>query len=353
MTRQTPLSKLAEGNVPGGGASCLAVLSGVIALIAVVGYFILLSAVPPQGYAEEERARQFGINVAYVAIPGGVLALLFGLSAYRSRTPFYNQNHLDYVGSKAIQAGLPAVVVEVPRSTLNIDTTQPEVYVFQGLQLGEVSRHFDSQTSASIEGYLNHNLQVSGRAVSYQRGLTGADYRYYDQMSAGNFSGSITGQSSVHLTFSGTTRDNLLADGFVAVLEQETAEGWMDTLRVIVPSEPAMREYVQQYIASMGKMFPPGSHRDAMLTQSASTLAGYLSTDVSYVSDRLNSILRMPSEKRPMVTVVGTAVTGHAIVGGAIQFGNDGNWYQLFPIGLVQKMTALMETSASKAALPS
>lgn len=350
MARRAPLSKFAESGISAANDRSDGVETlGCVSLIAVP--IITAVAIPLLGLA--------GMDVAAIAAGIaliGTLAFWFFRNtgvAKSGENRVHEQNYLDYEASKPIKAALPALMAEVQSSSLNIDTAQPGVAVYQGLQLGEVSRHFDSQTSASIEGWLNHNLQVSGRTVSYQRGLTGADYRYYDSMSVGNYSGSITGQSSVHLTFSGTTRDNLLADGFVAVLEQETTEGWMDTLRVIVPSEPAMREYVQQFIASMGKMFPSGSHRDAVLQQGATALAQYLSTDVSYVSDRLNAILRMPPEKRPVVAVIGTQVTAHAIVGGAMQFANDGRWHQLFPISVIQKMTALVEESAGNVALPS
>ncbi len=41
------------------------------------------------------------------------------------------------------------------------------------------------------------------------------------------------------------------------------------------------------------------------------------------------------------MSIVGTAVNEHAILGGAIQFGSDGPWYQLFPVAVVNALVDL------------
>jgi hypothetical protein len=195
MKKRAPLSALAERNKPGG-----AVLWASIIVFILIGVFVV--------------ARANGPDASLIAVLAivviGLAALAVAWMVKAMRAPLYDENDRDYEGSKVIQAGLPAVMSEVPRSTLNIDTTQPEVSVYQGLQLGEVSRHFDSQTSASIEGWLNHNLQVSGRTVSYQLSRSVGEHYRAGMSVTGEHSAGITGQSSVHLTFTVTTRDNLL-----------------------------------------------------------------------------------------------------------------------------------------------
>lgn len=158
----------------------------------------------------------------------------------------------------------------------------------------------------------------------------------------------ISGQSSVHLTLSGTTRDGLLADAFVAVFEHDFPDGRTDTLRVIVPSEPAAREMVSQFLTTLGKSFGEGSHRDTALSQNAALLARSFKTDVSYVSDRLSAVLRLAPEKRPRISVIGAPITEHALLGGAVQFSGENTWYQLFPLGLIEQVAQLVSDSSAE-----
>ena len=55
---------------------------------------------------------------------------------------------------------------------------------------------------------------------------------------------------------------------------------------------------------------------------------------MSHVSDQLRAVLRQPPERRPPVSVVGEELGGAAILGGALRFGADGPWQQLFPLSL-------------------
>jgi hypothetical protein len=64
----------------------------------------------------------------------------------------------------------------------------------------------------------------------------------------------------------------------------------------------------------------------------------------SYVGDRLNALLRLPSDERPAVTVIGQELDHHAILVGSIRFGASGPLYQLFPIALVRALEALIQS---------
>jgi hypothetical protein len=128
-------------------------------------------------------------------------------------------------------------------------------------------------------------------------------------------------------------RANLHGDGFVAVLEQEQPNGVIDTIRIIAPSEPACREYITHLLSAIGTTFGSGSHADEAFRRSAPELAASFPCDVSHLSDQLRAMLRQPPERRPTVSVVGEEIGDSAILGGAIRFGADGPWQQLFPLG--------------------
>jgi hypothetical protein len=94
----------------------------------------------------------------------------------------------------------------------------------QGLRPGEVSRHFDSNTSAAITGWLSHEPGFRGwGVVAHPLGI--------GQLG-------LSGTSKVDLTSSGTARDNLMGDGFVAAFERDTQDGPIPSESLFHPNRP-------------------------------------------------------------------------------------------------------------------
>jgi hypothetical protein len=54
-------------------------------------------------------------------------------------------------------------------------------------------------------------------------------------------------------------------------------------------------------------------------------------------------MLRQPPERRSTVAVVGDDLGGWAILGGAIRFGADGPWQQLFPLSFTRVILSAAE----------
>lgn len=161
----------------------------------------------------------------------------------------------------------------------------------------------------------------------------------------------LAGTSQVNLTASGTTRDSLMSDGFVAVLEQDTPDG-PDTLRLVVPSEQAARELVSALLDGAVGRFTrtdrngrtvaayPVAH--ATLRRLAPDLLAF-PDEASYVSDRLHAVLRMPEASNPSISVWGVPLSRHAILGSAIQIGTEGSVQPLFPVELLQAIREVTE----------
>lgn len=225
-----------------------------------------------------------------------------------------------------------------------------EVREYEGLRLGEVTRHFDSNTAATINGWLTHELGFHGWAVGGTIGRVG--------LGVGRLG--LSGASEVNLTSSGTTRDDLMGDGFIAVFEQDTPAG-ADTLRVVVPSEQATREWVDALLDTMLARFTTvdtnGKTR-VEFPQSHATLRRLMpdllrfENEASYISDRLHSVLRMPPESRPQIAVYGHPLSDHALVGAAIQIGSDDRMHLLFPGDLVKTVPQLVDQAFAAARRP-
>src|SRR5205823_1830021 len=130
-------------------------------------------------------------------------------------------------------------------------------------------------------------------------------------------------------------------ENFVAAFETRAGDR-TDVVRLIVPSDSAVHEYVQNLLWSWQRELGIDSAAELLVRRSLHDLPSRVVSDASYVADRLTSILHMEPSARPEISVVGAAVNGHAILGGAIQFGRDGHWHQLFPIALISVLTDLM-----------
>ncbi len=271
----------------------------------------------------------FVLGLGVGGTTGGALGLFFVLIFYgagvarlwlnhRDLREWSKRNDRDYSASQAIGRRLS----DIGGRNEPLSDLSSGMQVIQGATVGEISQHFDQRLSASVSGWLHRELGLHGWGVGVSAGRVG--------LGVGKVG--ISGSSSVDLDVSGVIRNDLGGDGFVAVLEQDRPNGMIDTLRIIVPSEPACREYIANLLSAIGATFGTGSHVDETFRRYSSQLAASFPCDVSHVSDQIRALLRRPPERRPTVSVIGEDVGGSAILGGAIRIGADGPWHQLFPI---------------------
>lgn len=310
---RAPLSKLARHNLSKGGTWGKVLLT---VLAVVIGMLIIVAIM---------RALKIStMAVGYVFfIPWMILVSYFML--IRPSQLVHKKNEYDYNAAQDLYKTMQQMSTCFPI----VDDTTNGMRVFRKYSLGEVTRHFDSQTNAQITGWLDHSFGVAGWGVGLQIGSVGV----------GTGKIGIAGQSDVHLNLSGTTRDNLMGDGFIAVLEEHPLSAEGDIIRVVVPSLPASRELVKSMLLTLGTTFGEGSHREEVCQKSIAGLQGSIYDDVMHVSDRLGKIIRLDLNRRPTITVVGIELAEHVILAGAIKFDNDNRWYQIFPLGLIQKIT--------------
>ena len=298
----------------------------------------------------------FQSNLA-VVVPATVLWLLLAV-------PQLDPSHFNLLGAVVFGAFATAGVVVVVRSLgrerslaqtasgrlnrLGWDLFQissqipdtheatPEVRIYSRLRVGELERHFDQVTSAAIQGGMRHAFRITGRTTS----LHGVPAGTYDTESFSRLGGG--GMSSVDLGLTGTTADELSGEAFIAVFEQG-GDGSVDTIRAVVPSERQVRAYVGQVFAYWSSLVGPGSAADVMIRRYSGAVTQAVSSESSYVGDRLNAILRLSAASRPEVTLIGQPLDDHAVLVGAIRFGDGGPLYQLFPIALMRALVALIE----------
>ena len=241
----------------------------------------------------------------------------------------YQENARDYEISKRINSTLPALLLP---AQFPVYTSDPDVCVYRDLRLGELTRHFDRQTAGSISGWLTHRFNL---AFSAYRGpmSPGSDH------TTSTGSGMIAGSSSVQLSLEATTRDNISSNAFVAVLETEIVQGNVETIRLVVPGESVIHDYLFRLAHELGSSCGQGTWREEVLQKYASRLKEAILSDVTHVSDQLSAILRMAPQDRPTINVTGVKVSPHVILGATIQFGPDGQQYLLFPVGVIQALT--------------
>ena len=66
------------------------------------------------------------------------------------------------------------------------------------------------------------------------------------------------------------------------------------------------------------------------------TSISMVSTDVGYVDDQLNAVLRRKPDPAPVFKVAGLPLGQHALLDGSIQFPGTSDWHQLFPVELMR-----------------
>lgn len=208
-----------------------------------------------------------------------------------------------------------------------------------GLRAGEVTRHFDSQLEASINGMLVERLRTSSWELfgNSWYGIGGASTR---------------GTATVQLGVQGAIREDMTNDSFTAVLER-SGPGGPDVVRLVVPSAGAVHDYVQNLVWGWQRNLQINSHSELVVRTHLDGLASRIVCDASYVADRLGAITRMEPSSQPSIAVVGTLVNEHSLLAGGIQFGPDGHWYQLFPIALINAIADLMNGRTPTLTTPS
>jgi DNA-binding SARP family transcriptional activator len=230
---------------------------------------------------------------------------------------------------RAVAAFLPG-----PLSALraNLPLTLPDVpgtKTVSGLRIVELNRHFDSQLEASAEGTLHEWSRNRGWSTGIGIGPFG--------ISRGWGGGATDGVLNFDLR--GKMQEDWTHENFVVVLERDDGA---DVVRLIVPSDPAVHEYLQNLLWTWQRNLVVNSASELLVRRNLYDLPGRIVCDAAYVADRLSAIQRMEPARRPEISIVGAPAEDHALLGGAIEFGRDGRWYQLFPVAIVSALIDLM-----------
>lgn len=271
----------------------------------------------------------------FIYLPIVVVAALFiALSIWvdKGRIPFMLrrreiQNYDAYLARIAafLPGPLAALRRELPRTLPGTAGTTTLV----GLRSVEVSRHFDSALEASINGGFHQWMKYRGLGAGVGIG----------RFSLGVSGGDGWGAGTIELAARGTIREDIVNDSFTAVLEQDGPEP--DVTRLVVPAAIAAQDYVRQLIWDWQRRLTINSKAELAVRTHLDGLAEALVCDTSYVGDRLSSLSKLGRD-RSTVSVLGAPIGEHAVLAGAVQFTPDGEWYQLFPIALINAIVDLM-----------
>jgi len=120
-----------------------------------------------------------------------------------------------------------------------------------GLRAGEVTRHFDSQLEASINGMLDQRLRTSS-------------WELFGNSWYGFGGASTWGTSTVKLGVQGAIREDMTNDSFTAVLER-SGSGGVDVVRLVVPSAGTVHDYVQNLIWGWQRSLQINSHSELVV----------------------------------------------------------------------------------------
>jgi len=334
--QRVPLSEYAQQSKPVSNTGCMIglILLTLLPFACEGGMHVII----PGAFAISDSTTNLTlliVGLIYLLLPSWLIWITArGSYLKKGATKLWlERNDLDFAMSKTIQARLDALLSS-PLSIVNRSD------YYQNLRIGEMSRHFDSQTKAIITGWLDHQFAIEGKGIGLQVGNVG--------LGVGKVG--ITGQSQANFGLSATTRDNLLGNGFIAVLERDMYGGLVDTVRVVVPSEPAIREFVEQFMDGLSAIFYRTSYCGNVFSAYTASLQQLI--EISYVSDLLSACLRMPPARRPRVSVIGEKINEHAIIGDMILFENEGRWHTLFPTHLLREINGIAIQARDKVDLP-
>lgn len=213
-------------------------------------------------------------------------------------------------------------------------------------RLVEMERHFDSVTAGQVIGSLQHQLGFFGRTFT-----TGAGYGCGAAASSNSW-GRMTGQSSVALKISATTRDNLLGDALFAVVEVGDRNDDFDTVRVLGLAEPAVKSWIVDLThRAADQVGGPRTHSGRAVAAWSTRLADMFgNTQVSYASDQLAAVSRRPDQERPLIGLEGVAVGHNAVLASMLSVGNRS--VRLFPHRLPSMLGAAMTNAVGQAVAP-
>ncbi|MFI5284489.1 MAG: hypothetical protein ACHQ0J_15395, partial [Candidatus Dormibacterales bacterium] len=124
---------------------------------------------------------------------------------------------------------------EIPQTVPGVLGTK----TFTGLRAGEVTRHFDSQVEAAINGMLRERTTSKGSGISFSS----------DFLTTSASTGVSNGQGRLELGARGSIREDWTNENFIAVLETTGQEG-PDVLRLVVPSAASVHDYVRELVWS-------------------------------------------------------------------------------------------------------
>jgi DNA-binding SARP family transcriptional activator len=268
-----------------------------------------------------------------IVVVGGLFVVL-STWVDKGRMPFMRrrrdaQHFDDYLGRMA--AFLPGPLAAL-RS--NPPKTLPETAgttTLTGQRSVEVSRHFDSALEASING--GFHQWMKNRSLGLGVGI--------GRFSLGASAGHGWGAGTIELAARGTIREDMVNDSFTAVLERDGSDS-PDVTRLVVPAAIALQDYVRQLVWDWQRRLTINSQAELAVRIHLDGLADALVCDTSYVGDRLSSFARLGRGAPATVSVVGAPIGEHAVLAGAVQFTPDGEWYQLFPIALINAIVDLM-----------
>jgi hypothetical protein len=238
--------------------------------------------------------------------------------------------------------------LEIEQSALRLlgrhiatDESTPGLVRFDGLRVGEVTRHFETWTAGEIDGWVQH--QLVGGFHGWGNVLSGGDLR--------QSSFSLSGSSQIELNIAARSGTDLTSDSFLAVFDRPLPDGDIDTVRLVVPSEGVCRQLVETSIVAMGSLIAPRSWRDLALRGLAPMVAASVNPAGSYAGDKLSAYARNSGAERPPVSILGAELSHHSYFGAAIRFG-DGDWLELFPAALIAAFKEMVAEISSKHGVP-
>lgn len=201
-----------------------------------------------------------------------------------------------------------------------------------GMRPLEVSRHFDSALEASINGGFHQWLKIRGLGASVGIG----------RFALGVSGSRGQGAGTIDLAAQGTIREDIVNDSYTALLAGDGPD-FQDVTRLVAPSATAIQDYVRELIWGWQRSLTVNSRAELVVRANLDGLADKLTCETSYVGDRLDSLAKFGAHATTTtVSVVGAPIGDHAILAGAVQFAQDGEWYQIFPIALVNAIVDLM-----------